>query len=199
MSRYYKTGGQPLEDHFARPKGETIVIRMISRLSLGALTVVAALTAANAESVCELSCSRITDRAGGGGQQAVATLAWLSGDWIQDANGTVVRERWSGPYGDMLLGIGVTLRPQNKSSFEFFRIANTPTGVSYFASPNARPAVEFKAIELTPTKVVFENKTHDFPQRVIYWRENDGLLHARVEGALKGKLESEEWTYRPER
>ena len=174
------------------------MVRLIFRLMILSVLALAAVPAAHTESVCEMTCSRINS-AGGGGRQSVAAFTWLAGNWIQDSGGAVVRERWSGPYGEMMLGIGVTVRAQAKSSFEFFRIAETATGISYFASPSARPAVEFKAVALSETMVVFENKTHDFPQRVIYWREGDGLLHARIEGTLKGKVESEEWTYRVER
>jgi hypothetical protein len=136
-------------------------------------------------SSCEFTCAK--------------DLSWLAGNWVEMRDGETIRERWSGPYGNLLLGIGVTERSKGKTSFEFFRIADTPTGVSYFASPNAAPPTEFKAIELTPTKVVFENKAHDFPQRVIYIKNADGTLAARIEGMLNGKLVSESWRYTPER
>ncbi|MBL9097263.1 MAG: hypothetical protein JNK07_10070 [Alphaproteobacteria bacterium] len=129
----------------------------------------------------------------------VASLSWLAGDWIETGKTRVVREHWSGPYGGLLLGVGMTIVGDAAKSFEFFRIAQTPSGISYFASPNAKPAVEFKAIELCADKVVFENKTNDFPHRVIYRKEADGTLHARIEGTIKGKLEGEDWTYKPER
>lgn len=129
----------------------------------------------------------------------VASLSWLAGNWVETGKTREVREHWSGPYGGLLLGVGVTTVGDAAKSFEFFRIAQTGAGVSYFASPNARPAVEFKAIELCTDKVVFENKAHDFPQRVIYRKDADGTLHARIEGTIKGKLEGEDWTYKPER
>jgi hypothetical protein len=44
-------------------------------------------------------------------------------------------------------------------------------------------------------RVVFDNRAHDFPQRVIYWRDGEAL-HARVEGLVRGTLESEEWQWR---
>jgi hypothetical protein len=46
------------------------------------------------------------------------------------------------------------------------------------------------------SRVVFENLAHDFPQRVIYWKEGD-VLAARVEGALRGRERSEEWRFKP--
>ena len=136
---------------------------------------------------------------GSGAHKTVASLSWLAGNWIEQRKDQTIRERWAGPYGDVMLGVGVTERARGKTSFEFFRIAATPSGVSYFASPNAAPPTEFKAIELTSTKVVFENKAHDFPQRVIYTKNADGTLAARIEGTINGKLVSETWLYKPER
>lgn len=51
-------------------------------------------------------------------------------------------------------------------------------------------------IEQGDKRVVFENAEHDFPQRIIYWMSNDGALHAKIEGKIKGEAASEEWTWR---
>lgn len=149
----------------------------------------AATASASAEQICALPRQN----------RETATLTWLAGDWIQTDKTQVVRERWSGPYGGALLGVGVTTRDDQVHSFEFFRIARTPTGLSYFASPNAAPPTEFKAVEICADKVVFENKAHDFPQRVIYAKGANGALNARIEGTLNGKPAAEEWAYRPDR
>jgi hypothetical protein len=44
-------------------------------------------------------------------------------------------------------------------------------------------------------RAVFENPTHDFPQRVIYERDGDALK-ARIEGSVAGEQESMDWTFR---
>lgn len=144
---------------------------------------------ANAASVCAKQSAAMK----------VSSLAWLTGRWVLTANDMVVREQWAGPYGGALLGLGATTKADALRSYEFFRIAETKDGVSYFASPNATAPTEFKAIELCEGGVVFENKSHDFPQRIIYRKRGDGGLGARIEGQIKGKLEGEDWTYRPEK
>lgn len=161
----------------------------MSRLLISALTATLLAPAAFAADVCALP---KTDA-------DVASVSWLAGNWIETGKSRVVRERWSGPYGGIMLGVGVTTQGDAAKFFEFFRIAKTPTGLSYFASPNAKPATEFKAIELCADKVVFEAREHDFPQRVVYRKGAGGMLHARVEGTLNGKFESEDWTYKLER
>ena len=88
----------------------------------------------------------------------------------------------------------VTMTAQHIFWHEFLRIADTPEGFSYYASPGGRPAVEFKVKELGDRRVVFENAAHDFPQRILYWRDGDKLV-ARIEGTIGGKGKSEEWRF----
>jgi hypothetical protein len=45
----------------------------------------------------------------------------------------------------------------------------------------------FKPTSLANNEAVFSNPEHDFPQRIMYRREPDGSLFARVEGNLNGK------------
>jgi hypothetical protein len=45
-------------------------------------------------------------------------------------------------------------------------------------------------------RVVFENLAHDFPQRVLYWIDDDGQLRARVEGTVDGRQEAEDYAWR---
>ena len=163
----------------------------MNRLPFAAACAAVALTlsTARAEDICALPKANAD----------IASLSWLAGNWIESGKARTVRERWSGPYGDVLLGIGVTTQGAAAKSFEFFRVAKTPTGISLFASPNAAAPTEFKAIEICTGKVVFENKAHDFPQRVIYRKGEDGTLTARVEGLLNGKLQGEDWHYRADR
>jgi len=45
-------------------------------------------------------------------------------------------------------------------------------------------------------RLTFENKQHDFPQRVIYEQKGKGLLLAAIEGTYKGKEGREEYQMR---
>ena len=126
---------------------------------------------------------------------SVNDLAWLAGAWHEVKNGVTTEENWLAPAGDLMLGVNRTVRPGGKASFEFLRIARAANGVSYFASPQGRPAVEFPLIQMEKRKVVFENSKHDFPQRITYWLADDGALHARVSGTIQGKERAMEWRW----
>jgi hypothetical protein len=56
------------------------------------------------------------------------------------------------------------------------------------------PATPFTLKTMARERVVFENAAHDFPQRIIYWRDGD-TLRARIEGAVDGKSRSMEWRW----
>ena len=55
--------------------------------------------------------------------------------------------------------------------------------------------MKFKLKEMGDKRVVFENPTHDFPQRVMYWIEPDGVMIARIEGTAAGKLRGIQWRF----
>jgi hypothetical protein len=63
-------------------------------------------------------------------------------------------------------------------------------------SPMGSPPTPFRLVEQGPSRVVFENLAHDFPQRILYWLDEAGALHARVEGTEKGIARHEEWRWR---
>ncbi len=127
--------------------------------------------------------------------QEIEKLSWMTGTWTQNKDGETVQESWLGPRSNMMAGVNLTTSPKRATTFEFIRIVTTPSGVSYLASPGGKPPVEFKQKELGDKRVVFENLTHDFPQRVMYWIESDGAMKARIEGTIQGKARGMEWRF----
>ena len=124
-----------------------------------------------------------------------ASLSWLSGRWAGFQDGTEMEEMWTTAKGGSLLGLHRDVKNGRTVSFEFLRIEAAPEGLTYFASPQGRPATPFRAVENGKGRVVFENSEHDFPTRILYWLGEDGKLHARIEGTLGGQPASEEWTW----
>ena len=128
-------------------------------------------------------------------QAKVESLEWLSGTWVQETAQEKVAETWLGPTNGLMVAVNLTSRPNGRKTFEFLRIADTPEGFSYYASPAGKEPVEFKLKESGNRRVVFENAAHEFPQRILYWREGEELV-ARVEGKIHDKERSEQWRFR---
>jgi hypothetical protein len=80
-------------------------------------------------------------------------------------------------------------------SFEFFRIEETAGGLVYLTQPRGQPATPFRAVQASGKRVVFENLEHDFPQRILYWLDEEGALRARIEGKDRGKDAAMEWRW----
>jgi hypothetical protein len=127
---------------------------------------------------------------------SIADLGFMTGSWRLTRGDSVVEEHWTGPRGGTLFGIGRTMRGDETSAFEFLRIEARRDGIYYVASPSGRPATPFKLRQFAKDRVVFENRAHDFPQRIAYWREGDRLC-AEVSGTAKGKPSTERWCWDP--
>jgi hypothetical protein len=107
-----------------------------------------------------------------------------------------IDEQWSKPAAGTLLGASRTMKQGRTVFHEFMRIEQQGTEITYTprVGTSAKP-VSFRLIKQTEDEVVFENATHDFPQRIIY-RKTEGGLRARIEGLDKGKQRGEDFPYK---
>ena len=89
--------------------------------------------------------------------------------------------------GGTVIGSSRTIRGGKTVAYEFIQIRETESGrLAYIVRPSGRAETSFALVRESDTEFVFENLNHDFPQRVIYRREGDRALHARIEGSSKG-------------
>lgn len=127
---------------------------------------------------------------------SINSLAWMSGSWAGNTGGVEMEEHWMAPKGGAMVGMHRDVAKGRMVSFEFFRIEPQNGKLVYLSSPKGIQAVPFTLIESGPTRAVFANPAHDFPQRIIYWKDGADL-RARVEGPQNGKTVGEEWRWAP--
>lgn len=129
---------------------------------------------------------------------SLSDLAWMAGSWSgTTSRGIEMEEHWTAPKGNSMIGIHRDVVKGRTALFEFLRIEQQGDQIVYLSMPNGRsPATAFPLKEVSGTRVVFENPTHDFPQRIIYWMDG-GDLRARIEGMNNGKPGSQEWRWSP--
>ena len=126
---------------------------------------------------------------------AVSALAWMAGSWAGHDGRDGHEEHWTAPGGGSMIGMHRTVRDSRMVEFEFLRIEEQQGTLVYLSMPGGRsPATPFTLKTVENERVVFENTAHDFPQRIIYWRDGD-TLRARIEGAVDGKSRSMEWRW----
>jgi hypothetical protein len=128
----------------------------------------------------------------------VRALSWFSGCWERrSANGSsVIEEQWMAPRGETMLGMARTVRGDTALvEYEHLRIFKRGGHAIYHAEPSGQAPADFEAKSVSDTLVVFENPTHDFPQRVIYRKRGMDSLLARIEGTTGGKVRGIDFPY----
>lgn len=124
-------------------------------------------------------------------------LSWLAGCWEANIRGREVNEQWMKPGGGIMLGMARTVSQGKAAEFEFTQIREDKDGAIYYvAKPSGQAEASFKLVKLQNKEAVFENPQHDFPQRIIYRLQPDGILFARVEATVKGQLRGIDYPYK---
>jgi len=113
-----------------------------------------------------------------------ADWSWLEGTWKRETSGGTAYESWRALSERTLEGRGWRRGPDGgERETESILLARMGDEWFYIPRPagNERP-VAFKLVERSETEAVFENATHDFPQRIGYRLDGDGKLTAWIEG-----------------
>jgi len=116
-------------------------------------------------------------------------VSWLSGCWkLKEGLSGDTFEIWTKVVGNMMLGIGSSVKNGKVTSHEYMRIEALDNGDLVFtAKPSDKDEKSFTLSSTNEHNLVFENLKYDFPQHVIYRREKDGSLEARVDGTVNGE------------
>ena len=122
-------------------------------------------------------------------------LAWLAGDWCGNDEEQELEESWLAPRANEAIGMSRTLAGGRMLSFEFMRIIDREGSPTYVAQPNGEPPTYFKKTGGGEGWIRFENKQHDYPQRIEYRKLGEGLL-AEIGGpGAEGKEEVISYRY----
>ena len=162
----------------------TVVPRIAHLVSRMAATVLVVVGAAGAAPIAATEAN----------DASLQDLRWMVGSWTGTAGDLATEEIWIEPKGGMMLGLHRDVGPSSPTFFEYLRIERRRSGVVYIASPRGEETTEFALVRSGTEEAVFENLTHDFPQRIIYRRQGD-LMVVRIEGDDSGELRAREWEW----
>src|SRR5262249_5048435 len=130
------------------------------------------------------------------GTSAVQQLSWMGGCWRRQQGSSVIEEQWMTPRAGFALGSSRTVRGDTLVvEYEQLRLFQRAGHAIYHASPSGQTPTEFEAKATSDTMVVFENATHDFPQRVIYRKRGADSIIARIEGTMNGQARGIDFPY----
>jgi hypothetical protein len=120
-------------------------------------------------------------------------VAFITGDWMRASGPERVEEHWLPPHAGTMFGVSRTADGDRTVFFEYLRIEKQGDAIVYLSSPKGRdPPTPFTLVKSETNRAVFENPSHDHPQRVSYWIAG-GKLHAAIE-MLDGSKRSE-WVF----
>lgn len=129
-----------------------------------------------------------------GQDEAIQKL--FPGKWKMETPAGEVFEEWEVVSQTELQGMGYRLENDVKLVSKKIYLKKFADQWAFVALPELKNITLFALVEYSAEKFIFENKDHDFPQRIIYQFNYDNTLKASVEGIVNGQLRSKEFYYR---
>lgn len=125
-------------------------------------------------------------------------LQFLTGSWSFATPKGKLAEAWKYNSESSFSGKSYKINQAGDSTLlETVLLSSEQSGVYYIVkAPGNDSPVRFKLASSQNNIFIFENKEHDFPQRVVYQKKSDTELLAWIEGLINGKLEKQEFPYR---
>jgi hypothetical protein len=126
-------------------------------------------------------------------------LHGLTGLWKMDGTRGGLYEEWQAGGDNQLKGRSYKIKNNDTVVLENVILSLQENDI--FFTPvvhdqNNQQPVPFKLVSYNNNRYVFENKGHDYPQRVIYELVSANELYARIEGSKNGKESGSDFVYR---
>ncbi len=115
----------------------------------------------------------------------------LEGVWKTE-QGPLFYEQWTLMADSSLAGKGFTLKGNDSLILETMRLSKKEGNWVYEAlasGQNDGQIIAFPLKEKSGNSWIFENLSHDYPNRIIYSFENDSILTARTENTAGNKVQ----------
>lgn len=122
----------------------------------------------------------------------IQLASWLLGTWESETQKGSLYESWQQQDKGLLLGKSYFLKAGDTIMLETIKLTQLKDGLFYLPNvknQNNGKEVVFKASSVTTDTLVFDNPTHDFPQKIGYYRLENDSLRAEISGYKNGKHE----------
>ena len=129
--------------------------------------------------------------------EGIGDLEWLVGTWAR--SGGRIEETWR-RLGDTLLeGASYIVDGETgtKRQDEWILLTSMDGDVYYITKPRGNPEpTAFQLVATGDDTATFENRNHDFPQRIIYKRVGEAAMTVTIEGpGENGETRSIDFAY----
>ncbi|MDP2686794.1 MAG: DUF6265 family protein [Aequorivita sp.] len=130
--------------------------------------------------------------------EKIDQLQWLLGTWTNESGEEFSQETWSKENASSFTAFSFT--QVGKETVFSETMALEQKGDSLLltvltANQNEKKPVAFKMVSSDNGQFTFENKKHDFPQRIVYTNPVKDSLHAWIEGTENGEHRKIDFLY----
>lgn len=126
------------------------------------------------------------------------SISQIKGGWQMETRKGAIYEEWSMGDNKNLIGNSYKLKYSDTILLEDLEIKIEKNSIYYISKvmdQNDQKPIYFNLIKSKNNIFVFENKQHDYPQRIIYRFVSNDSLVARIEGNKLNKILSSEFYY----
>ena len=120
----------------------------------------------------------------------IKELAWLEGTWQNSTPDGLFTEQWTKESDSTFIAESTVTKGKDTLFYETIVLDQKGDSLHYIVTTpnqnNAKP-VSFTLKSFTANSYVFENKQHDFPQRITYTKVTNDSIVAEISGIQKGR------------
>jgi hypothetical protein len=127
--------------------------------------------------------------------EGIEQFSWMLGNWKVNTDKGEGFESWIQQDEHTLIGKGYYIVKGDTTIYEKLRIQKIENYYTFIPIIGNNYPVLFTLVESGNNKWIFENKEHDFPQRVVYSRKGENSMLAWIEGELNGEQMKEEYLF----
>ncbi|MFC2151350.1 DUF6265 family protein [Bacteroidota bacterium] len=123
-------------------------------------------------------------------------MKWIIGDWENVSDESQYYETWKRSNDSTYTGKSYLIANNDTLYTELLKVEILKNECYYIpqvSNQNEGKAIKFKLVSANNGKFVFENKLHDFPQRIIYMHPSQDSLISWIEGEKDGKFNKVEF------
>ncbi len=120
--------------------------------------------------------------------------SWLIGKWQNRSAEGILHEIWEKKNDSTFIGSSFFVVGNDTVSSESISLEERGKDLFYIPTvknQNDGKSIIFTLTSLTTNQLVFENPTHDFPQKITYTQVTSNSLVAVISGVVNGKENSQ--------
>jgi len=111
----------------------------------------------------------------------------IAGEW-KTTKGPVFYESWKINPDSTLIGSGYSINESDTLIIEKMQLIRLGDSLIYNVNAGTQKTVSFGLAKATKNSWIFENHTHDYPNRIIYKMIDDSTLNAQIENSAGNKV-----------